>query len=121
MVLCLGERTSEKVFVVLHLIFVSSFHFYIFISFFIFILLLCFLCRFSSLTFAFLTSSITLPWTISGFLHPFYTFSSSHCRVICDTFIFQPFRDLLTASAMALSGHFLPTGVFYITLFHRHF
>ena len=31
-------------------------------------------------------------------------------------FHFQPFRYLLTASAMVLSGHFLPTGVFYLTL-----
>ena len=28
-------------------------------------------------------------------------------------FHFQPFRYLLTASATVLSGHFLPTGVFY--------
>ena len=31
-------------------------------------------------------------------------------------FHFQPFRYLLTASATVLSGHFLPTGVFYLTL-----
>ena len=31
-------------------------------------------------------------------------------------FYFQPFRYLLTASGTVLSGHFLPTGVFYITL-----
>ena len=64
----------------------------------------------------FLTSSLTLPWTNTSFLGPFCTFSPAHCRVICDTFIFQPFRYLLTASAMVLSGHFLPTGVFYLTL-----
>ena len=29
-------------------------------------------------------------------------------------FHFQPFRYLLTASATVLSGHFLPTGVFYL-------
>ena len=29
---------------------------------------------------------------------------------------FQSFRYLLTASAKVLSGHFLPTGVFYLTL-----
>ena len=33
------------------------------------------------------TSSLTLPWTIAGLLHPFYTFSPAHCRVIHDTFI----------------------------------
>ena len=32
-------------------------------------------------------------------------------------FHFQPFRYLLTASATVLSGHFLPTGVFYLMLF----
>ena len=62
------------------------------------------------------TSSLTLPWTIAGFSHPFYTFSPAHRRVIRDTFIFQPFRYLLTASATVLSEHFLPTGVFYLTL-----
>ena len=31
-------------------------------------------------------------------------------------FHFQPFRYLLTASATVLSGHFLPTGVFYLKL-----
>ena len=64
----------------------------------------------------FSTSSLTLLWTIARFLDPFYTFSPAHCRVICNTFIFQPFRYLLTATATVLSGHFLPTGVFYLTL-----
>ena len=36
-------------------------------------------------------------------------------------FHFQPFRDLLTGSATVLSGRFLPTGVFYLTLLHQHF
>ena len=35
----------------------------------------------------FSTSSLTLPWTIAGFLHPFYSFSPAHHRVIRDTFI----------------------------------
>ena len=64
----------------------------------------------------FLTSSLTLPWTIARFLDPFCTFSPAHRRVIRDTFIFRPFHYLLTASAMVLSGHFLPTGVFYLML-----
>ena len=64
----------------------------------------------------FSTSSLTLPWTIARFLDPFCTFSPAHRRVIRDTFIFRPFHYLLTASAMVLSGHFLPTGVFYLTL-----
>ena len=37
----------------------------------------------------FSTSSLTLQWTIAGFLHPFYTFSPAHRRVIRDTFIFN--------------------------------
>ena len=64
----------------------------------------------------FSTSSLTLPWTITRFLDPFCTFSPAHRRVIRDTFIFQPFRYLLTASATVLSGHFLPTDVFYLML-----
>ena len=62
----------------------------------------------------FSTSSLTLP-----FLDPFCTFSPAHRRVLPHTFIFQPFRYLLTASATVLSGHFLPTGVFCLTLL-RH-
>ena len=34
---------------------------------------------------------------------------------------FQPFRYLFTASATVLSEYFLPTGVFYLVLLHRHF
>ena len=64
----------------------------------------------------FSTSSLTLPWTIGRFLDPFCTFSPAHRRVIHATFIFQPFRYFLTASATVLSGHFLPTDVFYLTL-----
>ena len=69
----------------------------------------------------FLTSSLTLPWTIARFLDPFSTFSPVHRRAICDTFIFQPFHYFLTASATVLSGHFLPTGVFYLTLLPNSF
>ena len=83
---------------------------------FILLLLPFSICRFYLFTFFFLTSSLTLPWTIARFLDPFCTFSSAHRRVIRDTFIFQPFRYLLTASATVLSGHFLPTGDFYLTL-----
>ena len=36
-------------------------------------------------------------------------------------FHFQPFRDFLTASTTVLSGRFLPTGAFYLTLLHQHF
>ena len=77
---------------------------------FILLLLFFFVCIFFS------KSSLTLLWTIARFLDPFCTFSPAHCRVICDTFSFQPFRYLLTSSAFVLSGHFLPTGVFYLML-----
>ena len=69
----------------------------------------------------FLTSSLTLPRTIARFLDQFCTFSPAHRRVICDTFIFQPFHYFLTASATVLSGHFLTTGVFYLTHLPRYF
>ena len=38
-------------------------------------------------------------------------------------FYFQPFRYLLAAGAIGLSGHYLPIGVFYLTLtlLHWHF
>ena len=59
-----------------------SFHFDLHLSMFFILLLL-------SIHICFSTSSLTLPWTIVGFLHPFYTFSPAHCRVICNTFIFN--------------------------------
>ena len=104
----------------------SSFHFCIFISFLIFILLLFFICRCSSFCccFSFIFSfrcHASLPWTIAGFLHPFYTFSQVHRRVICKFFIFNHSINLLAASVMAFGGHFLPTGVFYLVLHHLHF
>ena len=40
----------------------------------------------------FLTSCLTLPWAITGFLHPFYTFSPAHRSVIGNIFILT-FRD----------------------------
>ena len=64
----------------------------------------------------FSTSSLTLPWTIARFLDLPCTFSPAHRRVICNTFIFQPFRYLLNASTTVLSGHFLLTGIFYLML-----
>ena len=100
--------------VVLHFIFDLHFVVVLHLSMF-FILLLFFIHIFSS------TSSLTLPWTITGFLHSFYTVSSAHHRVISNNFIFNHSVNLLAASSTALSGHFLPTGVFYLMLLHRHF
>ena len=65
----------------------------------------------------FSTSSLTLlRIIITWFLDPFCTFSPAHHKVICDTFIFQPFHYLLTVSTTVLSGHCLPTGIFNLTL-----
>ena len=65
----------------------------------------------------FLTSSLTLPWTIARFLDPFCTFSPAHRRVVRDTFIFQPFRYLLTASATVWVGIFYPQAFFALRSF----
>ena len=86
-----------------------------FISFLIFISLLFFIHIF------FLTSSLTLPWTMAGFLHPFYTFSPVHRRVIRNTFIFNHSVIFLPRTLRPWVGIFLPTGVFCLTLLHRHF
>ena len=107
MVLCLGEP-PRRFFVVVDLHFIFDLHFVVVLHLSMFFIHICFS-----------TSSLTLPWTIAGFLHPFYTFSPAHRRVIRDTFIFRPFH--LAASATVLSGHFLPTGAFCLTLLHRHF
>ena len=53
-----------------------------------FLFFICCCCRFSSFI-CFSASSLTLPWTVAGFLHPFYTFSPAHRRVIRNTFIFN--------------------------------
>ena len=121
----LAGRTSSKVFVmlviVLHFmldlqfIVVSSFSCYIIICRCYFILLLFFI------HILFLTSYLTLPWTIDRFLHPFYTLAQHIAEWFPTLSFFQPFRYLLAASPTALSGHFLPTGVFYLALLHGYF
>ena len=78
---------------------------------FILLVLLFFICCFSFIFFS--TSCLTFPWPIARVIDPFRTFNPVHHSVILDTFIFQPFCYLLTASATVLSGHFLPTGVLY--------
>ena len=47
---------------------------------------------------------------------PILCFQPSPLQSDSQYFHFQLFRYLLTASATVLSGHFLPTGVFYLTL-----
>ena len=81
---------------------------------FILLVLLFFICCFSFIFFS--TSCLTFPWPIARVIDPFRTFNPDHHSVILDTFIFQPFCYLLTASATVLSGYFLPTGTFYLTL-----
>ena len=76
-----------------------------------FILLLFFIHIFFS------TSSLTLPWIFTLSLHPFYTLKPSPSKSDSRHFHFQPFRYLLAVSATVFSGHFLPTGAFYLTLF----
>ena len=108
----------------LHFVVVSSFHFWSsfnFASFFwsSFVDVLHFVVLHSK----FLFYAIPHPsWTIAGVFNIlFYTFSPAHCRVIRDTFIFNHSVNVLAACATALSGHFLRTGVFYLTLLHWHF
>ena len=75
-------RTSSEIFVMLVVVFdfhiSSDLHFVV-----------VFHLSFFFIHIFFPTSSLTLPWTITGFLHPFYTFSPAYRRVIRDTFIFN--------------------------------
>ena len=75
-------RTSSEIFVMLVVVFdfhiSSDLHFVV-----------VFHLSFFFIHIFFPTSSLTLPGTITGFLHPFYTFSPAYRRVIRDTFIFN--------------------------------
>ena len=70
---------------------VHSFLFFILLSFLFFLLLFfihfCYSVCCCCSSHCFSTSCLTLPWTIAGFLHPFYSFRPAHYRVICNTFI----------------------------------
>ena len=65
----------------------------------------------------FSTSSLTLPWTIAGFLHPFYTFSPAHRRVIRDTFIFNHSVISLPRALRPWVGIFYPQAFFTLHSF----
>ena len=65
----------------------------------------------------FSSSSLTLPWTIAGFLHPFYTFSPAHRRVICDTFIFNHSVIFLPRALRFWVGIFYPQVFFTLHSF----
>ena len=122
MLLCLGEPPKRFLLYLDFILILFSFHFWSSfhpsdatfawekeVFFFIFISFLIFICWWSSFVVAlhfiyFPTSSPTLPWTIPRFLHPFYTFSPTHHRVIRDTFIFNFsnifFSDILRSLAI---------------------
>ena len=81
---------------------------------FILLLLLFFICQLHS---HFLFDIIPHPSVdYRQVFRPILYFQPSPSQSDLRHFHFQPFRYLLTASATVLSGHFLPTGVFYLTL-----
>ena len=107
MALCLGEPPRR--FLWYWLSFWSSFHFCIFI------LLLFFICRFSSFRF-----QATLPCHRHSTLYS-QAHEGLHQLWALPRLLLIAFSFSSTVSAMALSGHFLPTDIFYLTLLHRHF
>ena len=118
MVLCLGEFPVRFLLLFisdLHFIFVSSFHFCIFI----FVVALHLSLFFIHLLFDIIPHP-SMEY-ITGFLHPFYTFSPARRRVIRNTFVFNYSGIFLPRALRFLSERFLPTGFFYLTLLHRHF
>ena len=61
-----------------------------------------------------------LPWTIAGFLHPFYTFSPTHRRMIQVTFILTFLRSSFTVLLRVLwnwVGIFYPQAFFTLRSF----
>ena len=109
MVLCLGEPRRFLLLWYLHFIFWSSF--------------CCCFSLFVDVLHSHLLSAI-IPHPSVDYREvftPILYFQPSPSQSDSRYFHFQPFRYLLTASATVLSGRFLPTGVFYLTLLHRHF
>ena len=79
------------------------------------VLLLLFVCQFSSFTFLFdITPHPSVDY--HQVFRPILYFQQSPSQSDLRHFHFQPFLYLLTMSATILSGHFLPTGIFYLTL-----
>ena len=127
MALCLGEPPTGFLLLLLLLLsiqFCSSVHFVVVLHF---IFDLHFVVVLHSLLFNIIPHPfvdyrrVLHPFYTFSPAHPFYTFSPAHHRVIRNTFIFNLFRDLLSANATVLSRRFLTTGVFYFMLLHRHF
>ena len=65
----------------------------------------------------FSTSSLALPWTLTRFLHPFFTFSPAHRRVIRDTFIFSHSVIFLPRVLRFWVGIFYPQPFFTLRSF----
>ena len=81
-----------------------------------------FICQCSSFTFSFRRHPSPFRGLWPGFYtHFIISVYLAHCRVIRETFIFNHSVIFLPRALRALSGHFLPTGVFYLTLLQRHF
>ena len=118
MVLCLGEPPRRFLWclvVVLHFIFVSSFHFWSsFVDVLHFVVV-------SSFTFTFWHHRSPYLWTIARFLHTFHTFSPAHCRVICDTFIFNFSVIFLPRALRFWMGIFYPQAFFTLCSFSNIF
>ena len=83
MLFCLG-RTFEEVFV-MFVVFGAVLHFVVVVLHYVVVPRL----SMFFIHICFTISSLTLPWTIAGFLHPFYSFNPAHRRVIRDTLIFN--------------------------------
>ena len=94
----------------LYLHFIFDLHFVVVVHLSMFFIYICFS-----------KSSLTPPWTIAGFLHPFYTFSPVHRRVTCDNFIFNHSVFFLPRALRFWVGAFYPQAFFYLTLHRRHF
>ena len=114
MVLCLGDPLRR--FLLLLLIFIFDLHF-IFVSSF------CCCSLFVNILHSHLLFDIIPHPSVDyrRFFTPILYFQPSSLQRDSPYFHFQPFRYLLTASATVLSGRFLPTGVLYLMLLHRHF
>ena len=126
MVLCLVELPRRFSFISSSFPFLSSFHFwssFIFDLHFIFVSSFCCCSSFVDVLHSHLLFDIILHPSVDYrlvFTLILY-FQSSPSQNDSQYFHFQLFGDLLTLSATVLSGHFLLTGAFYLTLIHQHF
>ena len=110
MVLYLGEPPRRFLLLLFFISFLISISFCCCSSF---VVVLHFIC--------FSTSSFTLPWTIAGFLNPFYTFSPAHRRVIRNTFIFNFSGIFLLRALRFWVGIFYPQEFFTLWSFTKIF